>query len=57
MSRRVPPPQPTEQAKVSLQDDQAGHACVLHGSSFVRLDKPLSKLFLFVCSTSFYQLS
>ena len=45
MSRRVPTPQLTKQDEVSLQDDQVGHAGVLHGSSFVRFDKPLSKAF------------
>ena len=37
---RVPPPQATEQDDDSLQDDQVGHDCVLHGSFLVRLKDP-----------------
>ena len=37
----VPPPQVTEQGEDLLHDDQVGHDGMLHGSSFVRLDKPL----------------
>ena len=54
----VPPPQVTEQGEDLLHDDQVGHDGVLHGSSFVRLDKPLLPkiqargVFLFDASSS-----
>ena len=38
----VPLPQVTEQAEPILQDDQAGHISVLHGSFLVRMESPLA---------------
>ena len=38
----IPLPQVTEQSEAILQDDQAEHDCVLHGSLLVRFEDPLS---------------
>ena len=43
ISCRVPPPHVTEQDEDSLQDDQVGHDCVLHGSFLVRVKEPPPK--------------
>ena len=39
----VPSAQVTEQGEDSLQDDQAGHDCVLQDLFLLRRDSPLSK--------------
>ena len=44
MNGCVPPPQVAEQDEDSIQYDQAGHGCVLHGSSLVQLVESLPKL-------------